>query len=242
MDGEKVNQANLLKLAQLGIGSYLNNFGVFNRNGFQENLNGSEIRQIIDNMMDVSLKEDPNNPILYGLDSVHGANFVGKATIFPAQINIGSTFDVKYAFQVGVVASNDTAGAGSKYVFGPVADVALSKRSCRIQETFGQDSYLVSRMTAESVKGIQNNGLTRSHVPEIKNLKSFEKISLAIGETKTVTFELQQDAWTYLSPKIEENFRVVCEPGAFFVAIKYDTLCKFDGEETNEMCGRFTVV
>ncbi|CCI40932.1 unnamed protein product [Albugo candida] len=195
MDGEKVNQANLLKFAQLGIGSYLNNFGVFDRNGFQENLNGSEIRQIIDNIMDVSLKEDPNNPILYGLDSVHGANFVGKATIFPAQINIGSTFDVKYAFQVGEVASNDTAGAGSKYVFGPVADVALNKRSCRIQETFGQDSYLVSRMTAESVKGIQNNGLVTACLKHFlgyqHNYLGYDRVNVEISDFNLVNTILQ---------------------------------------------------
>ncbi|CCI40933.1 unnamed protein product [Albugo candida] len=159
MDGKDLNFTELDMYAKLGIGSYFNNFGVFDKDGFQENLNGVEIRDIIDNMMNVSLEKEPLNPILYGLDSVHGANFVGKSTIFPAQINVGSTFDVTYSYEIGVITSNDMAGAGSKYSFGPVLDVALNLRSPRVQETYGQDSYLVSRMGAENVKGIQNSGL-----------------------------------------------------------------------------------
>nr|CCA21376.1 glycoside hydrolase putative [Albugo laibachii Nc14] len=159
MNGQVLNQTSLARFAKLGIGSYLNGFGTFDKNGSQENLNASEFRAIIDEIMRVGLGNQPLNPIVYGIDSVHGANYIGGATIFPQQINIAATFDVKYAYESNRMASDDTAGAGAKLIFAPVADVASNVRFPRVQETYGESAFLVSRMVAESVKGIQKSNL-----------------------------------------------------------------------------------
>ncbi|KAL0587140.1 hypothetical protein ABG067_003198 [Albugo candida] len=215
MDGKLLNLTKLEIYAKLGIGSYLNNFGLFDKDGFQENLDGFEIRNIIDKIMNVSLEKQPLNPILYGLDSVHGANFVGKATIFPAQINIGATFDVKYAFEVGVVASNDTAAAGAKWVFAPVLDTTANCRFPRVQETFGQDSYLVSRMGAESVRGIQKYGLV-SACP--KHFLGYQETTIGFDRTN-VELSMFNIVNTALKP-----FIAAIDAGALSIMESYSSL------------------
>lgn len=164
MNGQVVDENKLSTFATLGIGSYLNGFGTFDKNGTQQNLNATEIRNIINKIMQISLDKHPYNPIVYGIDSVHGANYIGNATIFPAQINIASTFDVTYARYFGAVASNDTAAAGIAWIFGPVADVAHNPRFPRFQETYGECPFVVSRMVAETVTGIQQSKLVAACV------------------------------------------------------------------------------
>ena len=51
--------------------------------------------------------------MLFGLDSVHGANYVDGATIFPHQINAAATFNRTAAMQMGYVTAKDTRAAGN---------------------------------------------------------------------------------------------------------------------------------
>ena len=42
-------------------------------------------------------------PIIYGIDHVHGANYLGGSTIFPQNINLGATFNREHSYQTGWV-------------------------------------------------------------------------------------------------------------------------------------------
>nr|CCA21377.1 unnamed protein product [Albugo laibachii Nc14] len=215
LNGSSLKEDDLSKYATLGIGSYLNNIGIYDKNGTQENLNGSEIRAVIDRIMNVSLEKQPYNPILYGLDSVHGANFVGKATIFPAQINIGATFDVKYAFQVEAIASDDTAGAGGKLIFGPVVDIPNNMKGPRVQETYGEDTFLVSQMATQAVKGIQNSGLVAA-CP--KHFLAYQATSIGYDRTNVEISQFN------LVNKILKPYMAATDAGALCIMESFSTL------------------
>ncbi|KAI1313927.1 hypothetical protein EDD11_002391 [Mortierella claussenii] len=91
------------------------------------------------------------------LDSVHGANYVDGAVLFPQQIGLAATFNITHAYEAGRVTAKDTRAAGIPWVFAPILDVAVHKLWPRVYETFGEDPYLVSSMGSALIKGLQGN-------------------------------------------------------------------------------------
>jgi beta-glucosidase len=40
-------------------------------------------------------------PVIYGIDSLHGANYINEATLFPHQLNQAATFNVDVVREIG---------------------------------------------------------------------------------------------------------------------------------------------
>ena len=76
------------------IGSILN---VMNGRAHTREQTASMIRQIQEKSMEMI-----GIPCVYGLDMVHGANYLTDGTIFPHEINIAATFDPAFARRMGV--------------------------------------------------------------------------------------------------------------------------------------------
>jgi beta-glucosidase len=94
-------------------------------------------------------------PVIWGLDSVHGANYVRGAIVAPQPINIAATFNASMARQAGELASRDTRAAGIHWLFSPLLGLALEPLWSRVYETFGEDPVLVGAMAAAMIRGIQ---------------------------------------------------------------------------------------
>lgn len=101
-------------------------------------------------------KEEGVVPLIHGLDSVHGANYVAGSTIFPQQVNLGATFNPAHAREMGRVTARDTMAAGIQWIYGPILDLGINSRWPRMYETFSEDPHLVGIMGAEVIRGIQN--------------------------------------------------------------------------------------
>ncbi|CAK4189953.1 unnamed protein product, partial [Aphanomyces euteiches] len=86
-----------------------------------------------------SVHAEAGRPILYGIDSLHGATYVKDAVLFPQQMNIGATFDPSFAKSMGATAGRDTKAAGIPWLFTPCLDVSRHKAWPRTYETFGED-------------------------------------------------------------------------------------------------------
>jgi beta-glucosidase len=99
----------------------------------------------------------PSDPILpiWGLDSVHGANYVHGAVLAPQPINLAATFNTSAAIWAGKLASRDTRAAGISWIFSPLLGVALEPKWSRVYETFGEDPLVVGRMAKSMIAGIQ---------------------------------------------------------------------------------------
>ncbi|KAG0200706.1 hypothetical protein BGX28_006301 [Mortierella sp. GBA30] len=91
------------------------------------------------------------------LDSVHGANYVDGAVMFPQEIGLAATFNTTLAYEAGRIAAKDTRAAGIPWVFAPILDVAVHKLWPRVYETFGEDPYLAAQMGSAIIKGLQGN-------------------------------------------------------------------------------------
>ena len=77
------------------------------------------INQIQKTASDTELKI----PILYGLDSIHGANYIQEATLFPQPLAMAASFNIDIAKRVGAITAMETRAVGVPWNFNPVLDI-----------------------------------------------------------------------------------------------------------------------
>jgi beta-glucosidase len=95
------------------------------------------------------------------------------ATIFPQNIGLASTWDTKLVGQITDVIRQQMRTAGLHQGLAPVADIARDPRWGRIEETFGEDPYLVAEMTVAYVKGLQGDDINRGVVATLKHFAGY---------------------------------------------------------------------
>ncbi len=93
-------------------------------------------------------------PAIFHEEALHGLKAKG-ATAFPQAIALASTWDPELVERIAAVIVRETRARGVQQVLSPVVDVALDPRWGRIEETFGEDPYLVSRLGVAAVEGLQ---------------------------------------------------------------------------------------
>lgn len=76
-------------------------------------------------------------------------------TLFPAQINVGCTWEPELAREMAAVIGQESRSVGINSAMSPVIDVSRDPRWGRTYETYGEDPYLISQMGVEYVKGMQ---------------------------------------------------------------------------------------
>src|SRR5699024_10304682 len=97
-------------------------------------------------------------PILMHEEALHG--YVARdATSFPQAIALASTWDPALVARVFSVAAREARARGATLVLAPVVDVTRDPRWGRIEETFGEDPYLVTRMGLAAIEGFQGRAL-----------------------------------------------------------------------------------
>src|SRR5437899_4493381 len=96
-------------------------------------------------------------PVLYGLDSIHGANYVMGATLFPQPLGMAATWNPQLMLETSRIAAAETRAADVAWNFSPVLDIGRQPLWPRLYETFGEDPYLASVMGAAAVRGYQGD-------------------------------------------------------------------------------------
>ncbi|KAG7401917.1 hypothetical protein PHYBOEH_009497 [Phytophthora boehmeriae] len=148
--------------AKLHIGSFLTTPFTKGPNEFTGayGWNVAEWRDIITRIQEIVMEENDGVPMIYGLDSVHGAGFVLNTTMFGAQLNGAATFNPDLVYEMGRVTGQDTQAAGIPWVFGPILEISSNPLWPRTYETFGEDPHLVSVMGDAVIRGLQSNNQT----------------------------------------------------------------------------------
>lgn len=101
-------------------------------------------------------------PVLYGIDNIHGANYVNGSILFPHQIAVAATWNLELSRKNAAITSYESRAASLPWNFNPNVDVAMSPLWGRIGESFGEDPYLISEMASAYLKGSQEKGLEDS--------------------------------------------------------------------------------
>ena len=97
-------------------------------------------------------------PVLFHEEGLHGYA-ARDATSFPQAIALASSWDPELLTRVFSVAGREIRARGVQMVLAPVVDVARDPRWGRIEETYGEDPYLVSQMGIAAVRGFQGDTL-----------------------------------------------------------------------------------
>ena len=104
-------------------------------------------------------------PVIYGIDSIHGANYVQGATLFPQEIGMAATWNPELMKRGSEIAAMETRAAGIPWSFSPVLDIGRQPLWPRFYETFGEDPYLAKVMGVAFVRGMEGSDVaSQDHV------------------------------------------------------------------------------
>jgi beta-glucosidase len=146
----RVNPDKLRKaVSEYGVGSILNVKDVA--------LPPAKWREIIGAIEQAAAATRLKIPVIYGLDTIHGANYIAGATIFPQPLGMAATWDPSLMREASALAAAETRAVGVPWNFSPVLDVGRQPLWPRLYETFGEDPYLVSVMGVATVRGYQGD-------------------------------------------------------------------------------------
>ena len=81
------------------------------------------------------------------------------ATVYPAAIAWGATFDPPLVREMAAAIGRDMAALGVHQGLSPVLDVVRDYRWGRVEETMGEDPYVVSTLGAAYIEGLQSAGV-----------------------------------------------------------------------------------
>jgi beta-glucosidase len=104
-------------------------------------------------------------PMFFHEEGLHGYAAVG-ATSFPQAIGLASTWDRSLVRDVNSITAREIRARGVHLVLSPVVDIARDPRWGRIEETFGEDPFLVSEIGIASVRGLQGELVDGRLAPE----------------------------------------------------------------------------
>ncbi|GMF57570.1 unnamed protein product [Phytophthora fragariaefolia] len=148
------------KYAKMRVGSYLNSPLTNGPKNGTYLWTAEKWRGVVTRIQEITMEENGGHPMIYGVDSVHGAIFVRGATLFGQQINGAASFRPDLVYEQGRITARDTLAAGIPWIFGPILGISRNPLWPRTFETFGEDPYLDSVMADAIVRGLQSNGST----------------------------------------------------------------------------------
>ncbi|PWT92098.1 MAG: glycosyl hydrolase [Blastocatellia bacterium] len=96
------------------------------------------------------------------------------ATSFPSELGQGHTWDRELIREIGRITAREGRALGYTNIYAPTLDVARDQRWGRLEDVYGEDPYLASRLGVEMVKGLQENftvAATAKHFAVYSNAK-----------------------------------------------------------------------
>jgi beta-glucosidase len=111
-------------------------------------------------------------PIMFHEECLHG-HAAPDGTSFPQPIALGATFNPDLVEQLFAMTALEARLRGAHQALTPVVDVAREPRWGRVEETYGEDPYLVSRLGIAAVRGFQGDRNFRDKKHILACLKHF---------------------------------------------------------------------
>ena len=197
----KIDQAKLEKaIVKYGVGSILN--------VSDQALTVDHWRELIGQMQEVATKKTRLGiPIIYGIDSIHGANYVQGATLFPQEIGMAATFNPELMKRASEISAVETRAASIPWTFSPVLDLGRTPLWPRFWETFGEDPYLAKVMGVAFVRGLEGNDVS-SETQVASSLKHYMGYSFPLtGRDRTPAWIPENYLREYFLPSFEASVK-----------------------------------
>lgn len=203
IDPAKLDKA----VAKYGVGSFLN--------VSDQALTVDKWHEMIGKIQDASMKTRLKIPNLYGIDSIHGANYVQGATLFPQQIGMAATWNPALMLRAAEITAMETRAAAIPWSFSPVLDIGRQPLWARFWETFGEDPYLATVMGVAFVRGLEGSDISSE-----KNVAS--SLKHYMGYSLPLTGRDRTPAWIpeiYLREYVMPPFAAASKAGARTVMV-----------------------
>ena len=115
----------------------------------------------ISNVVQRYFVEETRLGIPVALQTENLCGYPGKGgTLYPAQINLGCTWEPELAREMAKNIGEETRNVGISSAMSPVIDVARDPRWGRTYETYGEDPYLVTQFGKNYIGGMQGTGVS----------------------------------------------------------------------------------
>jgi beta-glucosidase len=111
-------------------------------------------------------------PVMFHEECLHG-HAAPDGTSFPQPIALGATFNPELVESLFTMTAGEARLRGAHHALTPVVDVAREPRWGRVEETYGEDPYLVSRLGIAAVRGFQGDRKFRDKRHILATLKHF---------------------------------------------------------------------
>jgi beta-glucosidase len=141
--GPKTGDNYITRIQQGKVGSLLNATGAaYTREMQKRNLENSRLKI----------------PLLFGHDVIHGYK-----TIFPINLGMAASFDMKAIELAARIAAEEASSAGVHWTFAPMVDIARDPRWGRVSEGSGEDTFLGGKIAVANVRGFQGEDLSKTN-------------------------------------------------------------------------------
>jgi beta-glucosidase len=159
-------------------------------------------------------------PILFSEEGLHGLCGPGN-TIFPQAICLASTWNPEILQRVGEGIATEFRAYGIHETFSPVLDLAREPRWGRMEETFGEDTWLASRMAVAMVTGMQGQDLSsdKAIIAEPKHFAAYGVTRAGVNCSSAHLGERELRTWVL--PIFEAAVR---EAGAMGMMVSYNSI------------------
>ncbi|AOT70770.1 glycoside hydrolase family 3 N-terminal domain-containing protein [Geosporobacter ferrireducens] len=118
-------------------------------------------------------------PIFFGIDAIHGHAFCSGATVFPSPLAMSCSWNPELLETVAHITACEVIMTGLHWTFSPVLCIGRDLRWGRIDETFGEDPYLIGVLARAMIKGYQGEKLSDPY-----SILACAKHFAAYGETQ----------------------------------------------------------
>jgi beta-glucosidase len=96
-------------------------------------------------------------PSLVIAECLHG-HMSGGTTVFPQAIGLASTWNPELIRRMAAAVAREARAIGAAQALAPDLDLARDPRWGRVEETYGEDPYLVEQMGVAYIRGMQGEG------------------------------------------------------------------------------------
>ena len=113
-------------------------------------------------------------PMFIAEECMHGIMQVGSV-VYPTGLGQASTWNKLLIRDMAADIRNLAISEGINICFSPLVDIARDPRWSRVEETYGEDSYLTSEMGAMFVEGLvnQHGNYKKSVLPTLKHFAAY---------------------------------------------------------------------
>ena len=160
-------------------------------------------------------------PELTMSDGPLGANAKGAASNYGSAINMAATFDDSLIRIVGQEMGAETRVLGYNMLLAPQVNIARVPHGGRTFEAFGEDPFLMSRMTVAFVKGVQSRRVVTCTKPYLCNNQEWNRMSVDVDVDERALREIyfpaykaaiqEADGWTIMAAYIKVLGDYCCE-------------------------------